>query len=92
MTEHYTNNRPKDRFELTIDRELVAWVDYELAEDSIALNHTEVNPPFRGRGHAGDIVEFALIYSQIAKRRVVPNCAFVASFIERNAEYEDLVA
>ena len=92
MTEVYTNDRPQNRFELAVDGELAAWVDYELADGVIALNHTEVLPAFRGRGLAGDVVAYALAHAQIGKVRVVPKCSFVAAFIERNPEYQDLVA
>jgi hypothetical protein len=92
MTTSLSNNDSLKRFELAIDGELAAWVEYELGEDVIALNHTEVAPRFRRRGLAGDIVAFALVFAQQGSLRVVPNCSFVASFIERNSEYRSLVA
>jgi uncharacterized protein len=92
MTEVYVNNREARRFELAIDGDVAAWVDYELGLGTIALNHTEVLPEFRGRGLAGDIVVYALAHAQLERLRVVPSCSFVASFIGRNAEYQDLVA
>ena len=92
MIETYTNNHWRERFELTIDDALVAWVDYELGRRVIALNHTEVTPSFRGRGLAGDLVAFALTQAQLRGLHVVPTCSFVASFIRRHAEYQGLIA
>ena len=92
MAEVYSNNRQLGRYELFMDGQVAAWVDYEAGEGVIALNHTEVLPAFRGRGLAGDIVAFALVHAQLEQRRVLPRCSFVASFIRRNAEYGDLVA
>jgi uncharacterized protein len=92
MIETYTNNHTTERFELTVDGELVAWLEYELARGIIALNHTEVAPSFRGRGLGGDLVAVALAHAQLRGRTVVPNCSFVASFIKRHAAYEHLLA
>jgi predicted acylesterase/phospholipase RssA len=41
---------------------------------------------------AGDIVALALAHAKIDGLRVVARCSFVASFIERKPEYQDLVA
>ncbi len=92
MAEVFTNNPEMMRYELAVDGEVAAWVDYELGQGIVALNHTEVLPRFRRRGLAGDIVAFALVHAQLEERRVLPRCSFVASFIERNAEYQELVA
>jgi len=92
MTEVYTNDRQMNRFEIAIDGEVVAWVEYELEPGVIALNHTEVLPTFRGRGLADDVVAYALSHARVGRMLVVPNCSFVATFIARNAEYQDLVA
>lgn len=92
MTESYVNNSEEKRFELAADGDVAAWVEYELGLGIIVLNHTEVLPAFRGRGLAGDIVTYALAHAKVGGFRVVPRCSFVASFIERNPEYEDLVA
>jgi predicted GNAT family acetyltransferase len=92
MTETYTNDQQMKRFELAIDGEVAAWVDYDVEPGVITLNHTEVLPGFRGRGLARDIVTYAFAHARVAGLRVTPRCSFVASFIERNSEYQDLVA
>lgn len=92
MIETYTNNNLKERFELKIDDELVAWIDYRSAFGVLALNHTEVDKRFRGRGYAGDLVAFALAHARLHSVRIEANCSFVASFIKRHTEYGDLVA
>lgn len=92
MIETYVNNHFLERFELTIDDALVAWIDYELANGMIALNHTEVVTSFRGRGLAGDLVAFALAHAQLRGLRVQANCSYVAGFVGRHTEYADLVA
>jgi predicted GNAT family acetyltransferase len=92
MIETYTNNHFMERFELRVDDELVAWIDYELIDGVLALNHTEVDSRFRGRGFAGDLVAFALAYALLRSLCVVPNCSYVASFLNSHPEYEGLVA
>ena len=90
MTE-VVNNREAGRFELAIDGDVAAWVDYDLGHDTITLNHTEVVPEFRGRGLAGDVVTYALTHARLRRLRVVARCSFVAAFVERDREYQDLV-
>ncbi len=92
MRADFTDNRTLKRFKLAVAGEVVAWLDYELAQGVIALNHTEVLPVFRGRGLAGDIAAFALLHVQVKGLRVLPTCSFVATYIKRNPEYRDLVA
>jgi predicted GNAT family acetyltransferase len=44
-----------------------------------------------GRGLAKELVKHALDDARRRNLTVVPQCSFVASFIKRNPEYEDLL-
>jgi predicted GNAT family acetyltransferase len=65
--------------------------DYELADDKMIFTHTFVPPELRGRGLAEQLVRAALADARAAGRKVVPSCSYVATFIQRNAEYQDLL-
>ena len=56
------------------------------------LPHTEISPHMRGKGLGDVLVRGALDDLRAQGRTVVPACWFVAEFIERNADYGDLVA
>lgn len=65
---------------------------YELSGERMVFTHTLVPPELRGRGIAEPLVRTALADARAAGRRVVPACTYVAKFIERHREYQDLLA
>lgn len=79
------------RFEAVIDGHLSV-CEYEVAGDRMIFTHTLVPPELRGRGIAELLVRAALSAARAAGRKVVPACSYVAKFIERHQEYQDLVA
>jgi predicted GNAT family acetyltransferase len=85
------NNEQAHRFEITIGGHTAA-ADYKLEPGRIVLTHTDVPKELGGRGIAGELAKTALGYAREHKLSVVPACAFMASFIRKNAEYQDLVA
>ena len=91
MSNEIRNNTQESRFETTVDGHL-AYAAYELEEPkSIVFAHTIVPDEISGRGVAGEIVKHALDYARKEKLTVVPQCAYVASYIKRHPEYEELV-
>jgi predicted GNAT family acetyltransferase len=79
------------RYEAVVDGYLSV-CDYVLEGDRMILTHTLVPPELRGRGIAEKLVRAALGDARAQGRKVVPACSYVAKFIERNAEFQDLVA
>lgn len=86
-----THNAAAHRYEAVVDGHL-SICEYELADGRMIFTHTVVPPELRGRGIAEKLVRAALAEVRAAGRRVVPRCSYVAKFIERHAEYQDLVA
>ena len=86
--EHDENGR---RFVLTIDGHL-AHADYVLEGERMICTHTFVPPELRGRGLAEQLVRAALAEARQRGWRVVPACSYVATFIERHAEFRHLLA
>jgi len=59
----------------------------------MVFTHTYVPPSMRGKGAAEKLARAALADARANGRRVVPECSYVAKFIERHrAEYADLLA
>ncbi len=79
------------RYEVTVDGHLSV-CEYELADGRMVFTHTEVPAALRGRGIAEKLVRTALADARAAGRKVVPACSYVAKFMERNREYQDLRA
>lgn len=85
------HNAAAHRYEVEIDgKQAVA--DYEMDGERQVFTHTYVPPELRGKGLAEALVRRALDDARAAKRQVVPACSYVAVFIERNKQYQDLVA
>ena len=86
-------NDERSRYELMIDGRLVGVADTRPKGDAVVFPHTEIEASMRGRGFGEILVRGAL--DDVRRRgatRVVPQCWFVADFIDANPEYTDLVA
>lgn len=85
------HNAAGHRYEATVDGHLSV-CEYQLAGERMIFTHTFVPPALRGRGIAEQLVRPALADARAAGRKVVPACSYVAVFIQRHPEYQDLVA
>lgn len=81
----------RNRFEVTVDGELGGFLVYRSRKGLLALVHTEVEDRFGGRGIGGRLARFALDQARADGVAVLPFCPFVNGWIERHAEYADLV-
>jgi predicted GNAT family acetyltransferase len=82
----------RDRYEIELDGQRVGLLSYRLAGATITHRHTEIDPSVGGRGLGSALVRFALDDARARELTVIPACPFVAHFIVRHPEYEDLVA
>jgi len=87
-----TDNQAAHRYELRVDGALGALAVYELHPGRIVFTHTETKDGFEGRGLAGRLAAFALDDARARNLVVVPRCPYIAEFIRRHPEYEDLTA
>ncbi|MFP4153215.1 MAG: GNAT family N-acetyltransferase [Alkalispirochaeta sp.] len=60
-------------------------------EGVLDLEHTFVPPDLRGSGAGGKVVRAALEYAREEGYRVRPSCSFVAAFIQRHPEYQEMI-
>jgi uncharacterized protein len=81
----------RDRYELSIDDEVVGFTAYSARPGLIAFVHTEVEERVQGRGLADRLIRFALEDARSRDLAVLPFCPFVKGFIERHREFEALV-
>lgn len=86
-----TDNPDKHQFELIVDGH-VALAAYRLKPGVITFTHTEVPKELGGRGIGTQLAKGAL--DQVRERglKVVPLCPFIKAYIEKNAQYQDLLA
>ncbi|RXK55998.1 N-acetyltransferase [Oleiharenicola lentus] len=85
-----TLNSAARRYEAVVDGHLSV-CEFEDGEGRRIFTHTLVPPELRGRGIAEQLVRRALADARAAGRKVVPACSYVAHFIARHREYQDLL-
>ena len=86
------NNEQQSQYETTVDGQ-VALAAYDLEEPNrIVFTHTEVPDAISGRGIAGEVVKYGLEDARKRGLTVVPQCSYVAAYIKRHPEYEELLA
>jgi predicted GNAT family acetyltransferase len=79
------------RFEIRVDGELGGFAEYSRKGGRIIFRHTEIRDAFEGRGLGSKLAQGALDLARAGDHPVVPLCPFIASYIERHPEYQDLV-
>jgi predicted GNAT family acetyltransferase len=84
------DNAAAHRFELDVDGALAVAL-YRVDGDTIMFTHTEVPARLQGRGIGSKLVRGALDAARARGLRVVPLCSFVADYIRRHPEVQDLV-
>ncbi len=85
-----THNEQAQRFETTIDGH-IGYISYQQQDNTLVYDHTIVPPALGGRGVGSALVKHALDYAQEHDKKVVPQCSFVASYINKHTEYQNLV-
>ncbi|MBS0664279.1 MAG: N-acetyltransferase [Verrucomicrobia bacterium] len=78
------------RFEAVVDGH-TAVAEYVIYGGRVVFNHTFVPNELRGRGLAEKLVRAGLAWARAEGMKVVPQCSYVAAFIERHAEFKDLL-
>jgi predicted GNAT family acetyltransferase len=79
------------RYELEVDGKL-AIAAYERRGGAIAFTHSEVPETLQGQGVASRLIAGALADVRRQGLKVVPICEFVAAYLDRHAEDQDLIA
>jgi predicted GNAT family acetyltransferase len=91
MTQQVVDNEAQRRYELQLDGG-VAFIDYTLSGDVRTLTHAEVPVQLRGGGVAARLTEGALALARVQGFKIVPRCPYVATFMERHPQYQDLLS
>ena len=84
------DNTEAHRYELDVDGE-IASVYYRLAPGVITLVHTEVPEALGGRGIGSKLVREVLEDVRTKGLKVVARCPFVAAYMGKHPEFNDLL-
>ena len=93
MENAVTDNKQEQRFEMMLGEGKTAFIDYTKASEGVlVLTHTEVPEEFEGKGIGGNLVKGSLEIIRAEGLKIVPECRFVAVYLQRHREYQSLVA
>ncbi len=86
-----TDQPERGRFEITVDGELAGFASYHSVGSNLDFTHTEIDDSFEGQGLGSTLIRAGLDTARERGMGVLPHCPFVRSFIQRHADYLDLV-
>lgn len=66
-------------------------LDYVDIGSAALLTHTEIDPAYGGQGYGSELVRGALEALRTEGKLIVPECVFVAGFLQKYPEYLQLV-
>jgi predicted GNAT family acetyltransferase len=92
MTAKVSTNLNRSRYEIHVDSTLAGFADFEMEGAAMVLPHVVIEPAFGGQGLATTLIREVLDDARAQGVKVVPACTFVAAFIDKNPDYQDLVA
>jgi hypothetical protein len=86
------NNAAQNRYELRSDETVLGFASYKLdGDDTVVFVHTVVEPQHEGKGYGSRLARGALDDVRKSGKKVVAQCAFIASYIDGHPEYRDLL-
>lgn len=93
MVSEFAHEPDAHRYTLRIDGQLVSVVEYLDHGSGVVFHHTVTVPRYRGRGHAAELVEFAVNDVEKHDRgRILPSCWYVAEWFADHPERSALLA
>lgn len=85
-------NDDEHRYEIVVDGAVAGHTEIRPRDGVLVMPHTVVDDAYAGQGLGGKLVGGALDDIRSRGEKVVPECSYVRSFIEKHPEYGDLVA
>jgi predicted GNAT family acetyltransferase len=86
-----THNEAERRFEASSEGNL-SLLTYRRNGDDLILLHTEVPSQLEGKGIGTQLAVAAFKFAESHHWKVVPQCPFIASFVQHHPEYASLVS
>jgi predicted GNAT family acetyltransferase len=91
MTTAVQDNPAASRFEISVDDELVGYLEYQEDDGEYAIPHTRIFPQFRHRGLGATLVLNSLETIRERRGTVLPYCSFVPKVMREHPELAELV-
>lgn len=92
MTTEVRDNPETSWFEILVGGERAGRAEYRRGDGEIVFTHTVVDPGHEGEGLGGKLARGALDAVRASGEKVVAKCEFIAGWIDKHPEYQDLLA
>jgi predicted GNAT family acetyltransferase len=79
------NNVNKQQFELHLDGSM-AFIDYEMKDNKIKLNSTEVPKSMQGKGIGSKLASQTFQLIKGMNLKIIPECEFIQAWLKRHPE------
>lgn len=84
------DNKDKSRFERE-ENGLLAWAEYRIRDGKHHIPHVEADPPLRGTGAAGRLMQDIVDYARTDQLVIVPRCSYARAWFARHPEAQDVL-
>ena len=84
------DNKDAERFELS-ENGLMVWAIYRIREGKYQIPHVEADPPLRGTGAAGRLMEQIVAHARDNQLVIVPRCSYARAWFQRHPEAQDVL-
>ena len=81
----------RSRYELRVGDEVVGFVAYQRHGDLVDLVHTEIEDGHEGEGLGSTLAAGVLDDLRRRGLKATPSCPFIAGWIAKHPDYDDLV-
>jgi predicted GNAT family acetyltransferase len=85
------DNKDSSRFEIVVDGKVAGFTRYRPKDGQVEFFHTEIDSAYEGQGLGGKLAEGALTAMRERGETIMPTCPFIAGYIRKHPEFEDLV-
>ena len=86
------DNAAENRYEIRVDGDLAGYSAYRDVDGVRVFTHTKVEDDYEGQGVGSALAKAALDDARSRGLRIVPRCPFIAAYLQRHREYQDLVS
>lgn len=83
--------RYKNKVSIEIDNSEIGKITWVERGNDLLVDHTYVNPDFRGGGYAQMLVDEVVAYAREEGKMIVPICPYVVKVLNRDAKYSDIL-
>lgn len=88
---HEKNDR-KGAFIAKVEDRRAGEMTYSQAgTDKIIIDHTEVNPEFKGKGVGKELLYAAVAYAREHHLKIMPLCPFAKATFDKNSDIQDVL-